>query len=426
MKKAFLSLYCAFVARYLISFASLPFLARVLGPSGLGVLAIATSLATAISIIVEYGFSISALREISSAEADDRSGILIGVTTVKLALFGLVGLVFGVLALFAPSIFQFPASLSLIVLLGGAQGFSLSWYFIGTGRATASAALDVSAQLMWFIPVFFLVHSTSDINTVLLCQLVAQVIVLAVGHAMALGKLKRISIDWRKLLDHLKSGAPMFIFRAGGSVHAAAIALILGAMAGPAQVGFLNAADRFAGTIINAFSPATQALMPYVYNQAAKGGPDTMYLVARYILIVLLAVSIIFTLGTFFSAGILIHMFTGFQFTESVQVLQILSFIFPIIAINYALGLYLMLPLRLDVSFVAAVSLGQCGSLGFTYLLAPTYGAAGIAFIRVVTEAAVGMMFALVLYRKGHLKKLLAQAPINLGDSTLRRYFRLK
>lgn len=423
MKKAFLSLYGAFIARYLISFASLPFLSRVLGPKGLGVLAIATSLAAAITIVVEYGFGISALREVSSAEAEDRGGILAGVTVVKLTLLSLVALAFCASSLFIPAVSQFPASLALIVLLGGVQGLSLDWYFLGTGRATISAVTDVSGQAMWFIPVLFLVHSEADINRVLMCQLLAQFVLLIVAYAIALRKLRSFSVDWRKLIEHVKSSTPMFIFKAAGSVHAAAIALILGAMAGAAQVGYFNAADRFVGTLVNSFNPGTQALLPYVYKQTAQDGPDRMFVVARYILIGLLGVSIIYFLGAYFGANLVIHMFTGAQFTPSVQVLQILAITFPIIAVNYAFGLYVMLPLRLDGYFVAAVMVSQVISLGLTYLLAPAYGADGIALARVTMEGAVAVIFTVVLYRKGYLKKLLSQGPMRSTQPIKVQYY---
>jgi O-antigen/teichoic acid export membrane protein len=106
LKKALIALYCSYAARYLTSFLSLPFLARVLGPGGLSGLAMMTS--TVVAVWVEYGFGISALREISSAEPEDRGGILIGVVVAKLALFASVGLAFAVATIFVPAISQFP------------------------------------------------------------------------------------------------------------------------------------------------------------------------------------------------------------------------------------------------------------------------------------------------------------------------------
>jgi O-antigen/teichoic acid export membrane protein/SAM-dependent methyltransferase len=386
-------------------------LAHILGPTGLGALAIATSVATAISIFVEYGFDISALRDVSSAKPGDQGRVLINVTAVKLALFGLAGLIFGVLTLSVPAS-RFPADLNLVVLLGGARGFNLGWYFLGTGRATVSALFDVVAQLIWFVPVFFLVHSASDVNLILTCQLAAAVVLVVLTYATALMKmdLSQISVDRRLVIEQVKSGAPMFVFKVAGAAYFAIIALILGAVAGRAQVGYLNAADRFVGVIVTAFGPAAQALLPYVYGRVAKGGPDATFGVARSISVGLLGVGIVFTVGACVSAKLLIAVFVGSQFTPSIQVLQILSLMFPFVAINYALGVYVMLPLRLDVSFVAAVLAAQCLGLGLTYLVAPGFGAAGVAFIRVGTEATMSIIFSLILYNKGYLKKLLFQS----------------
>jgi O-antigen/teichoic acid export membrane protein len=73
LKKALIALYCSYAARYMTSFLSIPFLARVLGRKGLGDLAMMTSMAAAVAVWVEYGVGISALREISSADPEDRN-----------------------------------------------------------------------------------------------------------------------------------------------------------------------------------------------------------------------------------------------------------------------------------------------------------------------------------------------------------------
>lgn len=407
LKKAFLALYCAFAARYLTSFFSLPFLAHTLGPTGLGDLAIAMSIAAMVSILVEYGFSVSALREVSSAEPIDRGRILVSVTTAKLALASIVGIFFAISWFYLPDISRFPANLPLVILLGGAQAFHLDWYFLGIGRATVSAVIEALTSLTWFIPVFFFVHSESDVNVVITCQLVAQIILVAIAYGIAAINLTNFSIDWSRVFGQIKSGGPLFIMKAASAAHTAAIVLILGAACGPVQVGYLNAADRFAGTIIVGFYPAAQALMPYVFGRVARDGRDSIFSVSRNILIVLLLVSVILTLIIYLSANLLILTFTGTHFAPSIQVLQILSFTFPFIAINQALGLYTMLPLRLDISFVASVLLGECVSLVLTYLVAPSFGAVGAASCRVLEAGITALAIALVLYNKKYMQKLL-------------------
>jgi O-antigen/teichoic acid export membrane protein len=147
--------------------------------------------------------------------------------------------------------------------------------------------------------------------------------------------------------------------------------------------------------------------MPYVFGRVARDGRDSIFSVSRNILIVLLLVSVILTLIIYLTANLLILTFTGTYFAPSIQVLQILSFTFPFIAINQALGLYTMLPLRLDISFVASVLLGECVSLVLTYLVAPSFGAVGAASCRVLEAGITALAIALVLYNKKYMQKLL-------------------
>ena len=334
---------------------------------------------------------------------------MVGVTTAKLGLFAFAGLSFIVLKLCLPSISQFPTDLGLVILLGGVGAFNLGWFFLGTGRAMVSAAMDAVAALMWFVPALFLVRSPSDVNLVITCQLFAQAALVAIGYAVALANLNGIHIIWSQVVGQLKSGLPLFIKKIAMATHSMVIVLMLGAMAGQAQVGYFNAADRFAGTIVASFYPAAQAIMPHLFNKMATDGEDSMFHVSRYMSAVLLIISIVIAVIIGVSAGIIIHAFAGAQFSNSVLVLQILALTFPIIAINQGLGLYLMLPLRLDVGFVTGVLAGECVSLYLAYLWAPAFGAMGIAYCRVAESAIAGTIFTIILYKKKYLQKLLTR-----------------
>jgi hypothetical protein len=183
----------------------------------LGDLAMMTSTATAVAVWVEYGFGISALRAISSADPADRGGIWIGVTTAKFALFASVGLALAVATICFPAISQFPGGLGLVTLFGATQAFSPARYFLGTGRATVSAVMDGFAALIWFIPAFFIVRSASDVNLVIAWQRAAQAVLVLIAHAIAFTELKRFSVNWRKVIGQLTTGVPKAAQRCGAS-----------------------------------------------------------------------------------------------------------------------------------------------------------------------------------------------------------------
>ncbi len=414
MKKALIALYCGFAARYLTSFLSLPFLGRALGPTGFGNLALMTSVVLAVAVWVEYGFSTSALREVSSADPKHRAGILIGVTVAKLALFCTAALAFALATIFVPAISHFPGNLGLVLLLGGAQALSLGWYFLGTGRATISAAMDGVSAIIWFVPAFFLVHSESDASVLIACQLAAQVFLLLIAYAIASTEITSLSIDWRHVGTQMRTGVPLCVFRLTSAIHASVIIIILGARAGQIETGYFNAADRFSGAIIAFFSPATQAIMPHLYRRSAKDGEAALFSSFRYIFVVLVFVSISAGLALYMLSNVIIMTLVGSQFSNSITVMQILSFALPFVGLAQALGLYLMLPLRLDYSFVGGVLAGEGVSEVLTFFLAPSYGAMGAAYSRLAECAVTVLVLSTVLVSKKYIKKVLPRTPATI------------
>ena len=65
------ALYGVQIGRKLIPLASIPYLARVLGPEGWGKVAFVTAMAELIAILIEFGFCLSATRLRHSALALD-------------------------------------------------------------------------------------------------------------------------------------------------------------------------------------------------------------------------------------------------------------------------------------------------------------------------------------------------------------------
>ena len=60
------ALYAVQLAGYVLPLITVPFLARVLRPDGFGLLALAQSLALWLSILLEYGFNLSATRAVAA------------------------------------------------------------------------------------------------------------------------------------------------------------------------------------------------------------------------------------------------------------------------------------------------------------------------------------------------------------------------
>src|SRR5579884_4151622 len=86
-----LALYGAQAGRKIIPLLSLPYLARTLGPKGWGLVAFVTALAEFIVILIDFGFNLSATREIARhRDSPERCGnVMAGVLGAQ-ALLGVV------------------------------------------------------------------------------------------------------------------------------------------------------------------------------------------------------------------------------------------------------------------------------------------------------------------------------------------------
>src|SRR5690606_23206436 len=82
-------LYAAQFTSVALSLVAIPFLARVLRPEGWGIVVFAQSFAAVLTLVLEYGFYLSASREIAR-HRDDReriAGIVADVQAARLILF---------------------------------------------------------------------------------------------------------------------------------------------------------------------------------------------------------------------------------------------------------------------------------------------------------------------------------------------------
>jgi O-antigen/teichoic acid export membrane protein len=97
---------------------------------------------------------------------------------------------------------------------------------------------------------------------------------------------------------------------------------------------------------------------------------------------------------------VVLPLLLGGKFVDSASVLQHFSPIFVLFAVNNAVSVYVLLPMRLD-RWVSAVGVASaCLNVGLMFLVAGEHGANGIATCRVVVEFAVLLMLVSVWRRR--------------------------
>lgn len=397
-----LALYGVQFANYLLPLVTLPFLARVLGPEGWGLLAIVQSFAQYLSLLIEYGFALSATRAVAQ-NRDNReklSELLGGVSVAKLVLaLGAISLT----ALIAPWIPNLSNNSLLLwsgVFWAIMLGFSPIWYFQGLERLRLVAGLEVIAKLVAVTFIFALVRTPADAWKVLFLQGLASA--LASGVAVWLAH-REVGFRWphaRQVQDALRSGWSMFFFRGAVSLYTVGNVFILGLFVSPQLVAYYAGAERLTKAFLGLLEPINRTFFPRLSNLIGKCPEDAAHLAGR----VTLVMGIGGVFGAFLVASLapwIVQFFLGTGYEEAVPIIRILAFLLPLVALSNATGIQWMLAQGLDRPFNIVILVAGLLNLGLALWLVPEFAQFGMACVVVIVELFVTGAIALYLGHAG-------------------------
>jgi PST family polysaccharide transporter len=408
-----LSLYGVYAVNYIAPLVTIPYLARVLGPASWGVLAMAQGLGGYLLIVVEYGFSLSATREVARWRTDRQhlarllSGVLGAQLLLAAAILPVPMLVRLVVSAFRDHTSLLWAAYAFAVL----QGANLVWFFQGMERLRLVAALDVAAKLIVVVGIFAFVRSPGDAVVVLRLQAAASLTTLAAGWGLALREVAPRLPSVRGGVEALRLGWSMFLFRGAVSLYTVGNAFILGFFAPPAVVGYYAAAERISKAALGLLGPISQTLYPRLSHLVVDSWGEAVRLVRTSLRVMAGGGALLGGILVAFAPTIA-HLLFGAAFGPTIPALRVLSLLPPLIALSNVLGIQWMLPLGLDRPFNGIIVAAGVLNLGLAYLLAPRFGHVGMAWAVVGAEAFVtGTMYGYLRLRRLHPLHVQATVP---------------
>lgn len=376
--------YGAHVARYVSPLLLYPVLTRRLGLEGFGAFASAIALALVVSVVVDYGQSLSGPRDIAGSV--EGRGVLVGQALAMRGVLILPAAAVGVgLAALNPVLEGASVVVAMAVVLGIGQGASLLWLFQGIRDPGLAAMLEVGFALAATGVV--LAMPGLSVGGVMAVQ-AGGVWAGLVATGILLLRRQTVQAPERGFVRLLIQGGPLFASRAVIVAYTGAGVLVVAALAGPAHAALYGPADRLIAASGSLMRPLAGLIAPRI---AGLLGQDqaAAFRTARWTLAASTGAFVLLAAGLTLAAPLLIRLLFGPGFAGAVEVLRLLAWVLPLVAVSQVLGLHLMNPLRMDGRFALIVALGCVATLGPAVVLAPGLGAAGMAGARIIGEAAV-------------------------------------
>ena len=241
-----------------------PYLVRTLGLEKYGLVMVAQSVAVFLTIIVDFGFNISATREVANLKNDKEklSQFYWNVFSIKLVLIIitfilLLGLIICVDKFSVdPLIYLF----SFGLVLG--QAIFPTWFFQGIEKMQIITIVNVAAKLFFTISLFFVVLSPADYRYVPIFNGLGFVISGLFGFVFSLQYVKFIFPKLSQVKEIIENSSSLFFSNFAVSLYTSSNTLILGFFAGDSMAGVYASMEKLILAIKSMYSPLYQAIFP--------------------------------------------------------------------------------------------------------------------------------------------------------------------
>jgi PST family polysaccharide transporter len=394
------SLYMVQGCRKLLPLFILPYLARVLGPAGWGNVAYAQGVGEFISIFVEFGFILSATRDLAQNKGSkgDAGRIATGTFAAQAILAAIGVLVALAVSSWVPLLRAHPRLLYAGLLYGAAQGMTPTWLFQGLERMTLVSFLEIISKVGALGAIFLFVHSPADGWKVLAFQSLAPMVSILAGFWVAHFSLTMYIPTFDMVWASVSAGWKMFLLRSGFATYSTANVLILAMFAPAGIVGYYASAEKVSRAIAALLLPIRDAFYPRLSQLAAHSVEENQRLtrISAYIEI---GGGVFLSVATFVGAHLIVRLLFGPKFDAVVPVLQILACLPFIASLSDAIGLQTLLPAGKELLVMIAILAGGVVNIAFAVILAPRFMAQGMAVSVMLAEAAVVAVLVIIVAR---------------------------
>jgi polysaccharide transporter, PST family len=398
------ALYGVQFCRKLFPLFTVPYLTRMLNPAGWGTVAFVLAMGEIVALIIEFGFNLSATREISRQRdhrenCRDVMGGVLGAQTL-LALIG-IGLA-AVVSSHIPLLRNQPKMVVAGLIYAVAQGCTPLWFFQGLERLRLAAGLEVGAKFAALCGVFLLVRSPQDGWKVVVLQAMAAGVSTTAGICLAIRSFGFCFPDFKMVRHALRRGWPMFVFRSAESLYGIGNVFLLGLFAPAAVVGYFATAEKITKAMFGLLNPIRESLYPRLSYLAASSEQAAARL-ARPAIAVMVSAGLFLTTVLFVMAPWFIRILAGPEFVPAIPVLRLYSILPLMLSITYSVGLQWLLPIGRDGVVNRIILGGGFLNLVLSCLLAPRLGAMGMATSVLLSEFYVCTSMVWVVWRSTSL-----------------------
>ena len=341
-------LYSAHFADYLLLLFVLPFITRALGPVVFGHIGLAQTFALLVMLVLEFGFSITATRQVANNRNNKLNIQLLAgqVFSFKIILLPIIIFLTIIITLIHPIFFYNPEL--LIISVSGAifHGFIPTWYYQGMENFKTLAIVKIIFRLISFFLILIIVKAPTDGWLFLLFHASSSFFIAIILVFFMKKRIGTINLQkWIGVKTILKSSWSGFIIIILPTIFNNIGIFLLSFITNPILLGYYYGVSKIHRAFNTLYSPIFESFFPNLIVTYRKNQKRALQKTVLFNIIIFV-LGCCFCLTIWYLSETIITILLGKSFIPAANYLKAFGLLLPLTIISYIWGNQWMIVLK--------------------------------------------------------------------------------
>ena len=399
------------LAQVLLPLITFPYLARTLGPTYLGTLNFAESIARYFVLLAAVGIPVYGVRMIAkySENKIELSKTFLELFLINLVIASVLAIGFGFCIYFIPKLSNDSVLFTWSLAFFFCQTFLFEWFFAGLNQFKFIALRYFFIRIVFILSVFVFIKTNTDYSKYMVLQVGASVLVAVVNIKYILKYiiLNQSVFSTLNLSKHIKPLLTLFLTIFSISIYLSLDTVLLGFLADNESVGYYSSVLKLNKIIIAVLAAVSAAMFPKITNLYQSGEVQKFTEIIRKGFYFIISMGIPIMIIVMGCATQIVFIVLGNGYERSVLPLQISAPLILIVSMSSIFGFQILNALSKDKEILKSAIIGMVLSIGLTFMLVSKFKEIGEAITILLTELAVCGAFIYFSKKHYNIKLLL-------------------
>lgn len=392
------------LVNYIFPLLTVPYISRIIGPDGYGIINYVTSFVTYFTLLISYGFDLSATRKIvlNPLDIKKRSEVFSEVFSARIYLF-LLSFFFFLFAILVLDPLKKDLRITFLLYLNCISVvYTPQYIYQGLQELTVFAKVNFIRGLISTVFIFLLINEPKDYVWLVVINVLLSLFsaLFFLVHAYRKFDLNFSFQSFSKIKTLLWEERMLFFSNVFISLYTITNTFLLGFFDSIKNVAFFTISQSFISMISTVLTvPFATAFFPYIGNSFSVSKEKGIEVV-RQILPIIFYLLFTCCFCLFAASSIIIELIYGKQFVNAVFPLKIMSFLPLIISFSNLFGIQIMINLGMDKIFFRIISVCSIVGLICSTVMSYFFGYIGAAWNILLVESLVTLVMFLALSKK--------------------------